>query len=45
MRNLLRILAGLVAIGVIVLPVVLAYTVGVYWLFRGKTRDEGGEGY
>lgn len=31
--------------GVIVLPVVLAYTVGVYWVFRGKTRDEGGEGY
>lgn len=31
--------------GVIVLPVVLAYTIGVYWLFRGKTRDEGGQGY
>ena len=31
--------------GVIALPVVLAYTVGVYWLFRGKTRDEGNEGY
>ena len=31
--------------GVIVLPVVLAYTIGVYWLFRGKTRDDGGQGY
>ena len=31
--------------GVIVLPIVLAYTIAVYWLFRGKTRDEGGEGY
>jgi len=24
--------------GVIVLPVIVAYTIGVYWVFRGKTR-------
>ena len=24
--------------GVIVLPVIAAYTIGVYWVFRGKTR-------
>jgi hypothetical protein len=23
---------------VVVLPVILAYTVGVYWIFRGKVR-------
>ena len=25
--------------GIVVLPVVLVYTVGVYWLFRGKVRN------
>ena len=25
--------------GVIVLPVIAAYTVGVYWVFRGKVRS------
>jgi cytochrome bd ubiquinol oxidase subunit II len=24
--------------GIVVLPVVLVYTVGVYWVFRGKVR-------
>lgn len=28
--------------GVIVLPVIALYTIGVYWLFRGKTRESYG---
>ena len=24
--------------GVVVLPVIVAYTIGVYWVFRGKTQ-------
>jgi cytochrome d ubiquinol oxidase subunit II len=24
--------------GVVVLPVIAAYTIGVYWVFRGKVR-------
>jgi cytochrome d ubiquinol oxidase subunit II len=27
--------------GVVVLPVIFAYTVGVYWVFRGKVRKAG----
>jgi cytochrome d ubiquinol oxidase subunit II len=27
--------------GVIVLPVIVAYTIGVYWVFRGKVRSNG----
>ncbi len=30
--------------GVIVLPLICAYTAIVYWLFRGKIRDEADEG-
>ena len=25
--------------GVVVLPVIALYTIGVYWVFRGKVRD------
>jgi hypothetical protein len=28
--------------GVIVLPVIAAYTLGVYWVFRGKTQRGDG---
>ena len=28
--------------GVIILPVIAAYTLGVYWVFRGKTQREDG---
>jgi cytochrome bd ubiquinol oxidase subunit II len=31
--------------GIIVLPIIAAYTIGVYWVFRGKTqKDPGGYG-
>jgi len=26
--------------GVVVLPLIAAYTIGVYWLFRGKIRQD-----
>jgi cytochrome bd ubiquinol oxidase subunit II len=28
--------------GLVVLPIILAYTLAVYWVFRGKTRDDAG---
>jgi cytochrome bd ubiquinol oxidase subunit II len=28
--------------GIVVLPVIAAYTIGVYWVFRGKVRDNPG---
>ena len=28
--------------GLVVLPIILVYTLAVYWVFRGKTRDDGG---
>ncbi len=28
--------------GVVVLPVIAAYTIGVYWVFRGKVRTSDG---
>jgi cytochrome d ubiquinol oxidase subunit II len=28
--------------GLVVLPIILAYTLAVYWVFRGKTRDDVG---
>jgi cytochrome d ubiquinol oxidase subunit II len=28
--------------GVIVLPIIAAYTIGVYWVFRGKTQKDPG---
>ena len=28
--------------GVVVLPVIAAYTIGVYWVFRGKVRTGHG---
>ena len=30
--------------GVVVLPIVAAYTIGVYWVFRGKVRKSYGRG-
>jgi len=30
--------------GVVVLPVIAAYTIGVYWVFRGKVRKGYGRG-
>jgi cytochrome d ubiquinol oxidase subunit II len=32
-------LAFLFYAGIVVLPVIAAYTIGVYWVFRGKMRD------
>jgi len=29
---------------VVVLPVIAAYTIGVYWVFRGKVRKGYGRG-
>jgi cytochrome d ubiquinol oxidase subunit II len=34
----------MLVIAVIGVPIVLAYTVSIYWIFRGKTR-RGHEGY
>jgi cytochrome d ubiquinol oxidase subunit II len=28
--------------GLVVLPIILVYTLAVYWVFRGKTRDDAG---
>jgi cytochrome d ubiquinol oxidase subunit II len=28
--------------GVVVLPVIAVYTIGVYWVFRGKVRKDHG---
>src|SRR6516165_12137534 len=28
--------------GIVVLPIIAAYTIGVYWVFRGKVRDNPG---
>jgi len=30
--------------GVVVLPVIAVYTIGVYWVFRGKVRKGYGRG-
>jgi cytochrome d ubiquinol oxidase subunit II len=27
--------------GVVVLPIIVIYTIGVYWVFRGKLREGG----